>query len=243
MYLAEYAGLDDQGFETIYEIDLNVLRETGRTVKTGNRIRATQTNLNNHRIVHEEKTGLPTWFGGLTNNFSYKGFEMSVLFTFQGGNYIYDGIEESTVYVRGGGNVIRTDVLNNTWVPGKTDAKYPRLTWNMRDNNNNPVTGAPAPQSLGSRTTRFLYRGDFARLKTVQIGYNFPAQWLAKTKLQGLRVYANAQNLLTFTAYNGFDPEALVLGGNQDRNLNQGFIGGVPVPQVVTVNFGVSVTF
>jgi TonB-linked SusC/RagA family outer membrane protein len=242
-YLPEYAGLDDQGFETIYEIDLNLLRETGRTVKTGKKIRATQTNLNNHRIVHEEKTGLPTWFGGITNNFSYKGFEMSVLFTFQGGNYIYDGIEESTVYVRGGGNVIRTDVLNNTWTPGKVNAKYPRLTWNMRDNFNDPVTGAPAPQTMGSRTTRYLYRGDFARLKTVQIGYNFPEQWLAKIKLQGLKVYANAQNLLTFTAYNGFDPEALVLGGNQERNLNQGFISGVPVPQVVTVNVGVNVSF
>ncbi len=243
MYLAEYAGLDDQGFETIYEIDLNVLRETGRTVKTGNRIRATNTNLNNHRIVHEDKTGLPTWFGGLTNNFSYKGFEMSVLFTFQGGNYIYDGIEQSTVYVGGGGNVIRADVWNNTWTPGKENAKYPRLTWGMRDNFNDPVTGAPAPQTLGSRTTRFLYRGDFARLKTLQIGYNFPTQWVAKARLQGLRVYANAQNLLTFTSYNGFDPEAVVLGVNQERNLNQGFISGVPVPQVVTVNFGLSVTF
>lgn len=243
IYLAEYAGLDEEGFETIYEIDLNVLRETGRTVKTGNRIRATATNINNNRIVHEGKTGLPTWFGGLTNNFSYKGFEMSVLFTFQGGNYIYDGIEESTVYVRGGGNVIRADVLNNTWTSDKQNARYPRLTWNMRDNFINPATGLPAPQTMGSRTTRFLYRGDFARLKTLQISYNFPAQWLTKVKLQGLRLYANAQNLLTITAYNGFDPEAVVLGGNQERNLNQGFLSGVPVPQVTTVNFGASITF
>jgi hypothetical protein len=242
-YLAEYAGLDAEGYETIWEIDLEALRQTGNTVKTGNRIRATQTNINNNRIVHEGKSGLPTWFGGLTNNFSYKGFEMMVLFTFQGGNYIYDGHEESTSYVRTGGNVIRQSVLGNTWTTNKTDAEFPRLTWNMRDNANNPTTGAAAPNTLGSRTTRFLYSGDFARLKTLQLSYSFPQQWLNKVKMQAVRVYANVQNLFTITSYPGFDPEAVILGGTQDRNLNQGFLGGAPIPQVRSFNAGVSVTF
>ena len=242
-YLAEYAGLDNEGFETIWEIDANILRQTGKTVKTGNRIRATQTNINNNRIVHEGKNGLPTWFGGLTNNFSYKGFELSVLFTFQGGNYIYDGLEENTVYVRTGSNVIRADVWNNTWTAGKQDAKYPKLTWNLRDNFNNPTTGAPSPQTLGTRTTRFLYKGDFGRLKTLQLSYTFPSQWLSKTKLQAVRLYANVQNLFTITSYKGFDPEAVILGSNQDRNLNQGFLSSVPVPQVRTINAGASITF
>lgn len=243
-YLAEYAGLDNEGFETIWEIDAAKLRETGKTVKTGNKIRATQTNINNNRIVHENKTGLPTWYGGLTNNFSFKGFELSMLFTFQGGNYIYDGLEENTVYVRTGNNVLRADVLNNTWTTGKQDAKYPKLTWNMRDNFNNPLTGLPSPQTMGSRTSRYLYKGDFGRLKTLQVSYNFPQQWLSKIKLQGVRVYANVQNLFTITNYNGFDPEAVILGGsNQDRNLNQGFLSATPIPQVRTVNAGASITF
>jgi TonB-linked SusC/RagA family outer membrane protein len=242
-YLAEYAGLDDQGFETIWEIDPEILRQTGKTVKTGNRIRATQQNINNNRIVHKGKTGLPTWFGGLTNTVSYKGFELSVLFTFQGGNYIYDGIEENTSYVRTGTNVIRAKVFGNTWEPGKTNAQYPILTWNMRDFNNDPVTGNPAPQTMGSRTTRFLYKGDFARLKTLQIGYTFPSAWMKKIKMQGARIYANVQNLLTITNYPGFDPEMVILGGNQDRNLNQGFISSTPVPQVLTFNGGISITF
>jgi TonB-linked SusC/RagA family outer membrane protein len=242
-YLAEYAGIDSEGFETIFEIDKDILRETGRTVKTGNILRATQTNINNNRMVHDDKTGLPTWFGGLTNSISYKGFELNVLFTFQGGNYIYDGIEENTVYVRTGNNVIREDVVGNTWTQSKQDAKYPRLTWNMRDNFNDPITGNPAPQTMGTRTTRFLYRGDFARLKTLQIGYSLPQSVLTRIKLQGFRVYANVQNLFTITNYPGFDPEAVILGGNQDRNLNQGFLNSTPIPQVRTVNAGVSVTF
>jgi TonB-linked SusC/RagA family outer membrane protein len=242
-YLAEYAGLDDQGFETIWEVDANVLRETGKTVKTGNRIRATAQNITNNRIVHEDKTGLPTWFGGLTNNFSYKGFELNVLLTFQGGNYIYDGHEETTSYVRGGDNVIRANVFGNTWTSTRQNATHPRLTWNMRDLSNNPLTGAPAPQAMGSRTTRFLYSGDFLRLRTVQLAYSLPQSVLTKLRMQAVRLYVNAQNLFTVTSFPGFDPEGVVMGVNQERNLNQGFFGGVPVPQVRTINAGVTVTF
>jgi len=243
-YLAEYAGLDNEGYETIYEIDQAVLRQTGKTVKTGNVLRATQSNINANRIVQEGKTGLPTWFGGLTNTFSYKGIELSALVSFQGGNYIYDGHEEATVYARTGSSVLRADVIGNTWSENNKGAKYPRLTWNLRDNFVNPANNQPAPQTLGTRTTRFLYKGDFLRLRTVQNAYNLPRAVTNRLKLQGIRVYANGQNLLTATRYPGLDPELVVLGGNQDRNLNQGFVGSnLPLPQVRIFNAGLSVTF
>ncbi len=241
-YLAEYAGLDAQGYETIYEIDQNILRTTGRTVKTGNIIRATQANINANRVVHESETGLPTFFGGMTNTFRFKGFELSALLTFQGGNYIYDGHEEATSYIRTGNNVIRASVLNNYWTESNTNATNPRLTWNLRDNNND-AQGRPAAQTLGTRTTRFLYKGDFIRLKTVQVAYNIPQGVSKKIGLQGLRVYANAQNLWTSTQFPGMDPELVILGGTQDRNLNQGVIGNLLLPQVVAINAGVSVSF
>ena len=243
-YLAEYAGLDNEGYETIYEIDQNILRQTGQTVRTGNILRATQQNINANRIVHTGKTGLPTWFGGLTNTFTYKGIELSALLTFQGGNYIYDGHEEATVYARTGGNVLRADVIGNTWTETNRDAEYPRLTWNLRDNFVNPANGQPAPQALGTRTTRFLYSGDFLRLRTLQLAYNLPRSVTQRLKLQNIRIYGTAQNLFTLTRYPGLDPELVVLGGNQDRNLNQGFVGGnLPLPQVRIFNAGLSVTF
>jgi hypothetical protein len=141
-YLAEYAGIDEEGFETIYEIDKDILRQTGQTVKTGNAIRATQANINANRIVNEDKSGLPTWFGGITNTFSFKGIELSALFTFQGGNYIYDALEENNSYVRAGSNVILAGVYGNTWTEDNPNAKYPKLTWNMRDTYDDPATVA-----------------------------------------------------------------------------------------------------
>jgi hypothetical protein len=175
-------------------------------------LRATSQNVTNNRFLLEKKTGLPTWFGGFTNTFSFKGIELSALFTFQGGNYIYDALEENTSYVRSGGNVIRSEVYGNTWTEDNPGAEYPKLTWNLRDNNLNPA-------------------------------YSLPSALVQRIKLQQVRVYANAQNLLTFTRYPGYDPETLLIGGNQDRNLAQGFINAAPVPQVRTFNFGMSVTF
>ncbi|MFN4144502.1 MAG: SusC/RagA family TonB-linked outer membrane protein [Runella sp.] len=241
-YLAEYAGLDAQGYETIFEIDQNILRQTGRTVKTGNVLRATQQNINANRIVHEGKTSIPTWFGGINNTFSYKGIELTTLFTFQGGNYIYDGHEELTSYVRTGTNNIRASVIGNTWTEQNQNAIYPRLTWNMRDNALD-AQGRPAPQVLGTRTTRFLHKGDFLRLRTLQVAYNLPRSVTQRLKLQNVRVYANGQNLWTLTQFPGLDPEMVVLGGNQDRNLNQGLVGNLPLPQVRTWNAGLSITF
>lgn len=241
-YLPDYAGIDSEGFETIYEIDQNALRQTGKTVKTGNVIRATQGNLNANRIVQENKTALPTWFGGLTNTVSYKGVELSALVSFQGGNYLYDSHEEVTSYVRTGTNVIRAEVFDNTWTETNKNALYPKLTWNMRDNAKNSA-GQPAPQTLGTRTTRFLYKGDFLRLKTLQLAYSLPRSVVSRLKLQNLRIYANAQNLLTVTSYPGLDPELVILGDSQTRNLGQGFVGNLPLPQVKAYNAGISVTF
>ncbi len=240
-YLPEYAGLDSEGFESIYEIDQAVLRQTGNTVKTGNKIRATQLNLNANRIVEEGKTALPTWFGGLTNTFSYKGVEVSALVSFQGGNYIYDSHEEATSYVRTGTNVIRARVFGSTWTESGKDASYPKLTWNMRDNTKN-AAGQPAPQTLGTQTTRFLYKGDFLRLKTLQLAYSLPRAVASRLKLQTIRIYANAQNLLTLTSYPGLDPELVILGDAQTRNLGQGVVGNLPLPQVRSYNAGISVT-
>jgi TonB-linked SusC/RagA family outer membrane protein len=238
-YLPEYAGLDEDGFETIYEVDMNILRATGRTVRTGRVIRATSTNVNNNRMVHYGKTGLPTWYGGITQLLQWKGFELSLHFTFQGGNFIYDGQEEVVSYVRNGGNVLIPGLLDNSWRPDKRDASLPRLTWGMRDNTMD-ANGLPAPQTLSSRTTRFLYPGDFLRMKTLSLSYQIADKWIRNLGMKSARLSLSGQNLFTITRYPGPDPEILVTGpGTQGRNLMQGFLGTQPVPHVRTLMAGI----
>ncbi len=253
-FVSEYAGVDPQtGIPLIYEIDREYFNETGQTVKTGNVIPASQANMQNHRIMQDDKTGLPTFFGGFTNTFSYKGIELLALFTFQGGNYLYDNAEAGNLYVGQGGGTLRRDLINNTWQQPGDVTKYPRLMWNNAyniNNDGNPVFNADGTPNNNTNyfpggnqpLDRFLYKGDFMRLRTVQLAYNVPAALASRLKLQGLRVFVSGNNLLTFTSFRGWDPEQLNFSGDaQSRNLQQGVVGNV-VPQLKIWSAGVNVT-
>jgi hypothetical protein len=77
------------------------------------------------------------------------------------------------------------------------------------------------------------------KLKTVQLGYNFPAKKLEKIKISALRLYVSAQNLHTWTKYQGFDPEVSKFGSSA---LQPAFDYSV-YPYATTVTFGLNVSF
>ncbi|MEK6481742.1 TonB-dependent receptor [Catalinimonas sp. 4WD22] len=246
--LAEYAGIDPEGgYELIYEMDLERFAETGERVRTGNTIPATRGNLSNHLFDFTEKTGLPTYFGGFTNNFRYKGFELSAMLAFSGGNYIYDLAERSQAYVYTGGGIIRSDIVGNTWTTNNRDADWPQLSWNQRYdviNEDGSITADERfdNQRSGQVHDKFLKKGDYLRMRTLQLAYNLPTPMMERLKLSGVRVYVSANNLFTITGYDGYDPEAVNLGGAEGRNLGQGWIG-VTLPQVRSWNVGATISF
>jgi TonB-linked SusC/RagA family outer membrane protein len=247
-FVAEYAGVDPQtGIPMIYETDREYFSKTGQTRKTGNIIPATTTNMQNHRIMQDDKTGLPTFFGGFTNALSFKGFDFSAMFSFQGGNYLYDNSEIGRVY---GGGLLSRDLIGNTWMQPGDVTKYPRRMWNNTyniNNEGNPVfnnDGTPNHNTSYNpgALDRFLYKGDFLRLRSLQLGYNVPAAFSNRLKLQGLRVFVSGNNILTFTGFRGWDPEQLNFGGgNEARNLTQGEVGNV-IPQLKVWSAGINVS-
>ena len=232
-YLAEYAGLDDEGFETVYEIDIEKYEGSNGTIteKTGNRVRATVQNVRNNRIFHDDKTGLPTYFGGLHNDLRYKRLSFSFLFTFQGGNYIYDLTATSLNYINNGNNVLRKDIYNNSWTPENTDADYAVLVWRNKDYENTP---------LSHEHTKYLEKGDFLKLKNVKLSYNFTSKALKKIKLKKLGIYIQANEILTFSRFKSFDPELVNFGDGtpKTRNLGQGFVRMVPFPRTLIISAG-----
>jgi len=236
-YLAEYAGVDTRtGLEMIYELDKDHFKATGQTRRTGNIIRATHENVMNNRFRQEGKTGLPTYWGGITNTFEYKGFDLMFLVAFQGGNYIYDMEEMNTSYLGVGLNNIRKDVYNDYWRTDNSVALYPALSFNPQGID---LDG----EKPGRMTDRFLHRADYIRLRQLQIGYSLPKRYCAYLKLQKLRAYASVNNLVTISGYNGYTPEALnASGSNLHRNMGQGVLMG-SLPQVRTWQFGVTVAF
>ncbi len=86
-------------------------------------------------------------------------------------------------------------------------------------------------------STNLLENGSYIRLRNVQLGYTLPEPIVRKLGLQGLRIYANGQNLVTFKHNTGYTPE--IAGSALSGGIDQG--GTYPLPSVYTV--GLSVNF
>ena len=75
------------------------------------------------------------------------------------------------------------------------------------------------------------------RLKSAQLGYTLPAKMTQKVAVQRLRIYVSADNLLTFTKYDGFDPE-IASGGYTTIGIDRGIY-----PQARTISLGANISF
>ncbi|MCW3464644.1 SusC/RagA family TonB-linked outer membrane protein [Chitinophaga nivalis] len=137
-------------------------------------------------------SGFPKLEYGLNMNFSYKGFDLQLFWQGVAGNKIYNGNKYEQQGMDAGRNF---DVSTlRAWTPDNRNTDVPRA-----------VLGDPNGNTRES--TRFLEKGDYLRLKTLQLGYAFAPHLLQRASINRLRIYASAQNLLTFTKYSGMDPE------------------------------------
>lgn len=138
-------------------------------------------------------------FGGLTNRISYKGLSLEVFFQGQWGNQVLNNngfFMESSASA--GWNNMQSQLARWT-TPGQI-AKVPR-----------PYEGGTEPGSSTIQTfsTKQLENASYIRLKQVTVGYDLPSGLVRKLNLSQIRVFAQAINLLTWTAYTGLDPEIL----------------------------------
>lgn len=177
-------------------------------------------NANDYTIIGR---GLPIHTGGLSNNFTYKNWDLGIFFQWSYGNNIIN----ANRYVFEGG-IVRNFTLNqyasyqDRWTPTN-----PSNTLYKAGRFVNP-----------NYSSRVVEDGSYLRLKTVQLGYNFGSQLVKSIGMSRLRVNASAQNLYTLTNYTGLDPEASARPGN----LTPGFDYGT-YPQSFTVTFGLNATF
>ncbi|MES2448580.1 MAG: TonB-dependent receptor [Bacteroidota bacterium] len=177
---------------------------------------------------------LPDYVGGLTNTFSFKGFELNTLFTFAIGGNLYDASAKRQLGVVTDWN-IRTDIANRWRKPGDI-ADFPRLTMS-------PGTYDGLSSEWQYNSTMFLYDATFVRLREVTLSYALPANFANKLRLQNLRLFATGMNLLTFSKYPGGDPEiARDFENPQDRNMSPN-VTYLTTPQQKSITFGLSTSF
>jgi hypothetical protein len=127
------------------------------------------------------------------------------------------------------------------------NAGDPNYKWyNDADNLvvSNPYTDMPRatsndPNQNTRISDRYIEDGSYLKIKNLSIGYNVPESVLKTIKVRTLKIYANVQNIATFTKYTGFDPE---IGEDLMERLVYGLDNGrYPTPRIYTV--GISLGF
>ncbi|WP_205589860.1 SusC/RagA family TonB-linked outer membrane protein [Mucilaginibacter celer] len=169
---------------------------------------------NDQQINADDQTrtkygNIPQITYGFTLNAAYKNFDLTVLLSGQAQVSQYVLPEAGSV-----GNFY-SSWADNRFSSTNTNGTYPRVT----DRSSNAISGGLY------NSTFWLNDASFVRVKNVQLGYNFNAPFLSKLKIGGLRVYASAFNLLTFTKVKDYDPEGTSGSGQfypQQRIINLG---------------------
>ena len=148
---------------------------------------------------------MPKWFGGITNTFEYKGFDLSFMFQFNYGNDIYNATRLYATQTRSGRRNMLAEVADR-WTP--TNAS-----------NSVPSTKGYITNDVYSR---FVEDGSFLRLKNLTLGYTLPKKWTNKFHASRLRVYVTGQNLFCLNNYSGYDPEVNSLNNPMMPGLDWG---------------------
>jgi TonB-linked SusC/RagA family outer membrane protein len=193
-YLPVWAGVDPQtggGQWWVNETDANG-NLTGKKVKSNSYTEA----LNSEEWVG---SGLPKFTGGFTTRVGYKGFDLNILFNYAFGGKYYDNNYSYLMHglYSGFGAQMSVDELRRWQKPGDiTDV--PRLN--------------PSSNDEEQLSTRFLYNGDYVRLRNVTLGYTFNPDKSQKI-FKNIRVYIQGDNLLTWDKLKkGSDPESAING-------------------------------
>lgn len=132
----------------------------------------------------------PKYTFGFTINLDYKGFDFMTFAQGVAGNKIFQGLRRLDILTSN----YSTKALSR-WTGEGTSTDFPRLT-------------DADPNGNFSRMSEFyLEKGDYLRLKVVQLGYTLPRSLFSKIGASRLRLYLTAENLLTLTKYSGYDPE------------------------------------
>lgn len=167
---------------------------------------------------------IPDFTFGLTNNFRYRDFDLSVFLQGSYGAEIFNFMKwqlerMNNVYY----NQSRT--VMDRYTATNTDGALPRFTFTNTNNT--------------AMSDRYVEDGSYLRVQNITLGYRLPKTLISKVKMNNLRVYVTVQNLYTFTKYTGYDPEV----GSYNNSIRLMNVDAGHYPNPRTILGGVSVEF
>ena len=179
-YMPQWAGVDPEDGRPLWYKE----GADGKKVTTKNYAEAKYYKLG---------SAAPKVFGGVTTSLRWREFDLSATFGYALGGQIYNysrqELDSDLAYTDR--NQMALQKGWSRWQKKGDIATHPRALYNNKDNGN-------------KASSRYLENNSFFKLRTLTLGYNLS---LPQLKIQTLRIYLNAENLLTFTKYSGVDPE------------------------------------
>ncbi|MDO1513290.1 TonB-dependent receptor [Maribacter confluentis] len=146
--------------------------------------------------------GVPDWYGGFNNKFSYKGFDLGIFFVFRQGHTVQSNFHGSNNALFGRYNNLDVDY----WTIDNPTNAYPR----PNENQESPRNGS---------TLRY-FDGSFIKLRNISLGYNLPDSIVEKLSMEKLRLSVSGQNLWFASDYDTYDPEI----SEDSTDLNSGVV-------------------
>lgn len=184
----------------------------------------------------------PKFTYGIGNTFTYKNFDLTVSLSGSYGNEVVNYQRRWLENPRENTNLLKTA---STYAQlSLIDPNGPNDYRNVKITGGDPYMPRMAASSAASSSNfrysnRFVEDGSYLRIQNVSFGYFFPKKWVTKIGISDLKLYANLQNLYTFTKYTGYDPEIGSL--NQSALLTGIDNARYPSPRIYT--FGLNLTF
>ena len=194
-----------------------------------------------NKITAEDRTflgsPLPKFVFGIPLSVGYKNIDLSIFFQGQTGNKIFN-VMDYYLNNAASGNVY-ADLREKSWsgqIPGYGKEYYPlNLNASVPE-----ISSGDAPRNFRA-SDFFVKDGSYMRLKELQLTYTFPRNILDRLKITNLALNFTAYNLITFTGYDGLDPEVGKVVGTEGNNLSMGVDQG-NYPQARSFTFGVKLS-
>jgi len=240
----EYVLMEGQVLGTYF-----MPRFTGVDPQTGN---ATFVDVNGDGAITPDDAQVvgniqPDFFGGISNTFSYKGFDLRAFFSFSVGQEVWNRSRHAyqnmgLVKNFGGffqpyGNISQ-EAYDNRWQNPGDNTYVPRLSLGFTPEEDGSLTRLPLTAEDNQGTSQFIEDGTFIRLQNLTLGYTLPSKLLSKTKVvNSVRFYAQGQNLLLITDYLGQDPE-VSSNGEDVRQPGMDF-GALGPPRTITIGVNI----
>jgi TonB-dependent starch-binding outer membrane protein SusC len=179
---------------------------------------------------------LPEFYGGLTNTFRYKNWELNTVFTYQFGGHIWDNSGKRNLGWVTDWNIY-SFYVGNYWRKAGDVAKYPRPTVVGY-----PQTYDPTNAWLHNSSIQ-VYKSDFVRLRELTINYYLPQRLVSRWKMTNAKLFLTGYNVLLFTEYPIGDPESGRDGENNAARNQSGNANFLNPPLQRSLSFGLNIAF